>query len=183
MEIIDLEEKDAEYAKCRDAGKKLFEAEFGRWKAKIDAMEQGTWHLGIDQGTSNTCLASVVDHQWQEPVVLNVNGERQAPSVLHIDSDGSFSYGNNALMMSDPINTAKHIKRICGVPYVFLSIFIFYVFVEQLIIVIYLVIGLLSTTCLWDNIPFGFYRASLRIVCVSLNIEMLICLKSRSYWH
>ncbi len=70
--------------------------------------------IGIDLGTSNSCVAIVQDGQ---PTVLpNEWGERTHASVVTFLEDGSVLVGNNAKrnIITDPENTVYSAKRLIG---------------------------------------------------------------------
>jgi len=70
--------------------------------------------IGIDLGTSNSCVAAVVDG---EPRVLaNAAGERTTASVVAFHDDGSVLVGNRAKaeVILDPRHTISSAKRLIG---------------------------------------------------------------------
>ena len=50
--------------------------------------------VGIDLGTSNTCVSMMQDGEVQ--VLANAFGERTSASVVHFHDDGSVEVGNSA---------------------------------------------------------------------------------------
>jgi molecular chaperone DnaK len=70
--------------------------------------------IGIDLGTSNSCVAAVVDG---EPRVLaNAAGERTTASVVAFHADGAILVGNRAKaeVILDPRHTVSSAKRLIG---------------------------------------------------------------------
>jgi molecular chaperone DnaK len=70
--------------------------------------------IGIDLGTTNSCMAVV---QNGKPVVIpNMLGQRLTPSVVRLDREGQAVVGEQALRYrsSDPRNTITGIKRLIG---------------------------------------------------------------------
>jgi len=70
--------------------------------------------IGIDLGTSNSCVAAVVDG---EPRVLpNILGERITASVVAFHEDGRIQVGNTAKaqILRDPRHTVSSAKRLIG---------------------------------------------------------------------
>jgi molecular chaperone DnaK len=70
--------------------------------------------IGIDLGTSNSCVAAVVDG---EPRVLaNAAGERTTASVVAFHADGTILVGNRAKaeVILDPRHTVSSAKRLIG---------------------------------------------------------------------
>ncbi len=70
--------------------------------------------IGIDLGTSNSCVAAVVDG---EPRVLeNDKGEKTTPSVVHFGENGKTRVGTaaKARIILDPQNTVASAKRLVG---------------------------------------------------------------------
>ena len=70
--------------------------------------------LGIDLGTSNSCVAAVVDGRPQ--VLANAYGERTTASVVAFAEDGSINVGNQAKarIILDPRHTISSAKRLIG---------------------------------------------------------------------
>ena len=67
--------------------------------------------IGIDLGTSNSCVATMVDG---EPIVLaNEFDERTTASVVVFKEDGSIKVGNQAKaqVILDPRNTVSSAKN------------------------------------------------------------------------
>ncbi|MCP4007315.1 MAG: Hsp70 family protein [bacterium] len=70
--------------------------------------------IGIDLGTSNSCVASIIDGN---PVVLaNEFDEHTTASVVAFKEDGSVNVGNQAKaqVILDPKNTVSSAKRLIG---------------------------------------------------------------------
>src|SRR5262245_46949903 len=70
--------------------------------------------IGIDLGTSNSCVAAVIDG---EPRVLaNAAGDRTTASVVAFHADGSIVVGNRAKaeVILDPRHTVSSAKRLIG---------------------------------------------------------------------
>ncbi|MEE9280375.1 MAG: Hsp70 family protein [Myxococcota bacterium] len=70
--------------------------------------------IGIDLGTSNSCVATV---SGDEPLVLaNALGERTTASVVAFREDGSIDVGNQAKaqIILDPKHTVSSAKRLIG---------------------------------------------------------------------
>lgn len=72
--------------------------------------------LGLDLGTGNSCV-SVIE-AGKPVVVVNEEGTRTTPSVVHIDGT-DIKVGNSAKrsMVMEPKNTISHIKRFMGAKY------------------------------------------------------------------
>ncbi len=70
--------------------------------------------VGIDLGTSTSCLAAVVD--GQPMVVPDGRGNRVTPSYIHVMEDGKILVGTQAKMevISDPYSTIWATKRLIG---------------------------------------------------------------------
>ncbi len=70
--------------------------------------------IGIDLGTSNSCVATVVDGRPR--VMSNAYGERTTASVIAFAEDGSVSVGNRARaqVILDPTHTVSSAKRLIG---------------------------------------------------------------------
>lgn len=70
--------------------------------------------LGIDLGTSNSCVAVMVDGVVK--VIPDQHGSRIQPSVVHFSEDGSVSIGREAKksIIIDPENTVYSVKRLIG---------------------------------------------------------------------
>lgn len=70
--------------------------------------------VGIDLGTTNSAIAAITD---EEPEVLvNSEGDRTTPSVVHFESEDSFVVGEPARrkMVSNPETTVARVKRHIG---------------------------------------------------------------------
>ncbi len=70
--------------------------------------------LGIDLGTTNTCVAAM---DGGRPVVIpNAEGGRTTPSVVAYEPDGSFLVGDPAVRqaVTNPANTVFAVKRLIG---------------------------------------------------------------------
>jgi molecular chaperone DnaK len=70
--------------------------------------------LGIDLGTSNSCVA--ISRRGRVDVLPNAFGEGTTASVVNIAEDGSITVGNGAKanVIHDPINTIYSSKRLIG---------------------------------------------------------------------
>jgi molecular chaperone DnaK len=70
--------------------------------------------IGIDLGTSNSCVATVTDGEPQ--VLANGRGERTTASVVAFREDGQIEVGNQAKaqVIRDPKNTVSSAKRLIG---------------------------------------------------------------------
>ena len=70
--------------------------------------------VGIDLGTSNSCVA--VSQDGQARVIPNAYGESTIASVVHLDPEGCVSVGNDAraAAIRDPENTIVSAKRLIG---------------------------------------------------------------------
>ncbi len=70
--------------------------------------------IGIDLGTSNSCVATVADGHPQ--VLANAYGEPTTASVVSFGEDGSISVGNEAKarVILDPKHTVSSAKRLMG---------------------------------------------------------------------
>jgi molecular chaperone DnaK len=70
--------------------------------------------LGIDLGTTNSCMA--VMEGGQPKVISNVQGQRLTPSVVAIDANGQEVVGIPAKnqMITNPDNTIYSVKRLIG---------------------------------------------------------------------
>jgi molecular chaperone DnaK len=70
--------------------------------------------IGIDLGTSNSCVAAVV--AGQPRVLPNAFGERTTASVIAFSEDGSITVGNQAKarVILDPRHTVSSAKRLIG---------------------------------------------------------------------
>ena len=69
---------------------------------------------GIDLGTTNSCVAVVIDGR---PVLVpDEKGRRTIPSVVHFAADGSVTVGHAAAkrLTRDPQNTFHSVKRFIG---------------------------------------------------------------------
>ena len=76
-------------------------------------MSQGPT-IGIDLGTSNSCVATVIDGRSR--VLLNSFGEPTTASVVAFAEDGTVNVGNQAKarVILDPGNTVSSAKRLIG---------------------------------------------------------------------
>jgi molecular chaperone DnaK len=74
----------------------------------------GDWALGIDLGTSNSCVATVVDGEIR--VLPNERGERTSASVVHFQDGATATVGNTAKarVVLDPKHTVSSAKRLIG---------------------------------------------------------------------
>lgn len=118
------EEEETEETKenpMRTKGNKLFKKWLRKFGELIRTMEQGEFAFGIDQGTSNTCVAYVENNAVDNPKVVSVHGFDQTPTVFHLDETGEVSIGTAAITSEEPKNTMREVKRLIGVPYVSLS--------------------------------------------------------------
>ncbi len=70
--------------------------------------------IGIDLGTSNSCVAAL--QNGKPEVLANENGERTTPSVVHFGEDGKITVGRRAKtrVILDPHNTVSSAKRLIG---------------------------------------------------------------------
>ncbi|MCB9722607.1 MAG: Hsp70 family protein [Spirochaetaceae bacterium] len=70
--------------------------------------------VGIDLGTSNTCVALM--REGQVEVLPNAFGERTSASVVHFHEDGSVEVGNSAKakVIHAPAQTVSSAKRLIG---------------------------------------------------------------------
>ena len=70
--------------------------------------------IGIDLGTSNTCVSLMRDGNVQ--VLDNAFGERTSASVVHFHKDGSVEVGNSAKakVIHSPAETVSSAKRLIG---------------------------------------------------------------------
>ena len=70
--------------------------------------------VGIDLGTSNTCVSMMQDGQVK--VLDNAYGERTSASVVHFHDDGSVEVGNSAKakVIHAPAQTVSSAKRLIG---------------------------------------------------------------------
>jgi molecular chaperone DnaK len=84
----------------------------------MSAREEGSMPadrpLGIDLGTSNSCVAVVVDGELC--VLANERGERTTPSVVHVDAEEGVTVGSvpKARVVLDPRHTVSSAKRLIG---------------------------------------------------------------------
>ena len=72
--------------------------------------------IGIDLGTTNTCVATM---EGGEPVVIEVRGQRTTPSVVAVTESGRRIVGHMAKrqMVTNPNCTVHSAKRIIGRPF------------------------------------------------------------------
>ena len=70
--------------------------------------------IGIDLGTSNSCVAAVVSGQPR--VLPNAFGKRTTASVIAFGEDKSITIGNQAKarVILDPRHTVSSAKRLIG---------------------------------------------------------------------
>ena len=70
--------------------------------------------IGIDLGTSNSCVATARDGKVE--VLANAYGENTTASVVNLAADGSITVGNaaRANVIHDPKNTVNSAKRLIG---------------------------------------------------------------------
>ena len=73
--------------------------------------------VGIDLGTTNSCVAVMVD--GEVIVIPDEDGKRIQSSVVSFMEDGSLIIGNEARqeLIADPRNTVFSAKRFIGYPY------------------------------------------------------------------
>ncbi len=73
--------------------------------------------IGIDLGTTNSCVA-FVDHR-EPQVIPNAEGSRTTPSVVSFSKDGERRVGSVAKRqaVTNPENTVFAIKRLMGLPF------------------------------------------------------------------
>ena len=84
-------------------------------------MSKREYIIGIDLGTTNSCVAVV---EGGEPVIIaNSEGKRTTPSVIGFTEDGEIKIGDPAKRqaVTNPENTVYSIKRFIGKSYVGLS--------------------------------------------------------------
>jgi molecular chaperone DnaK len=82
----------------------------------LESGDQGV-AIGIDLGTTNSCVAAVVD--GAPKVLADASGARLHPSVVAWTPDGERLVGKPARLRSviDPVNTVHSAKRIIGQPF------------------------------------------------------------------
>jgi molecular chaperone DnaK len=70
--------------------------------------------VGIDLGTSNSCVAALIDGKPR--VLNNANGEATTASVVAFAEDGKITVGNEAKrrIILDPMHTVASAKRLIG---------------------------------------------------------------------
>ena len=70
--------------------------------------------VGIDLGTSNTCVSMMQNGEVK--VLENAFGERTSASVVHFHEDGSVEVGNSAKakVIHAPAQTVRSAKRLIG---------------------------------------------------------------------
>ncbi len=70
--------------------------------------------IGIDLGTSNTCVAVMLDGEPR--VVMDERGRSTTPSVMSLNRDGKFFVGHvaRAQMVTNPFGTIHSAKRLIG---------------------------------------------------------------------
>ena len=70
--------------------------------------------LGIDLGTSTTCVALVKDGTPE--VITGTRGQKVTPSYIYVMEDGRILIGENAKAeaIADPYNTIWATKRLIG---------------------------------------------------------------------
>lgn len=73
--------------------------------------------IGIDLGTTNSCMAAVIDGKAQ--VIPNAEGERTTPSVISFMDNGDSATGRKAKRrrVSKPMDTVSSVKRFMGRKY------------------------------------------------------------------
>lgn len=76
-------------------------------------VKQSPYIIGIDLGTSTSSVAVFYRDQ---PQLVNIEGTRFMPSVVHVDKTGEILVGRQAkdMMLIDPDNTVASIKREMG---------------------------------------------------------------------
>ncbi len=77
-------------------------------------MSESEIAVGIDLGTSNSCVAIIRDGQVE--VLSNAYGENTTASVVAFSGDGAITVGNaaKANIIHDPTNTISSAKRLIG---------------------------------------------------------------------
>ena len=75
---------------------------------------KGSPSIGIDLGTTNSCVA--VFHNGRVEVIANSQGNRTTPSVVAFDKDGDRLIGEGAVTQKrlDPENAIFNVKRFIG---------------------------------------------------------------------
>ena len=73
--------------------------------------------IGIDLGTTNSCVAAVINGKAQ--VIPNLEGEMTTPSVISFMDNGDSATGNRAKRrrVSKPLDTVSSVKRFMGRKY------------------------------------------------------------------
>ena len=73
--------------------------------------------IGIDLGTTNSCMAYMEDGKGI--IIPNAEGNKTTPSVVAFTNDGKRLVGENAKRqaVTNPLNTVASIKREMGTAY------------------------------------------------------------------
>lgn len=80
------------------------------------SLQQQDMIVGIDLGTTNS-LVAIIHPESRQPVVLKeFDGNALVPSVIHFDTTGSISIGDDAknYLITEPQNTIFSVKKIDG---------------------------------------------------------------------
>ena len=83
------------------------------------SLQQQDIIVGIDLGTTNS-LVAIIHPESRKPVVLKeFDGNALVPSVIHFDTTGSVSVGDDAkkYLITEPHNTIFSVKRLMGKSY------------------------------------------------------------------
>ena len=83
------------------------------------SLQQQDMIVGIDLGTTNS-LVAIIHPESQKPVVLKeFDGNALVPSVIHFDTAGTVSVGDDAkkYLITEPHNTIFSVKRLMGKSY------------------------------------------------------------------
>ena len=83
------------------------------------SLQQQEMIVGIDLGTTNS-LVAIIHPESKKPVVLKEHdGNALVPSVLHFDTSGSITVGDEAkkYLIAEPQNTIFSVKRLMGKSY------------------------------------------------------------------
>ncbi|ABL02324.1 Fe-S protein assembly chaperone HscA [Candidatus Ruthia magnifica str. Cm (Calyptogena magnifica)] len=90
---------------------------------QVSAIHQHKLAIGIDLGTTNSLVASVMS--GQSKVLIHENNETILPSVVHCGKDNKLTVGCNAYhyAKTDPTNTIISVKRFMGMSYKEVSTF------------------------------------------------------------
>lgn len=83
------------------------------------SLQQQDMIVGIDLGTTNS-LVAIIHPESRQPVVLKeFDGNALVPSIIHFDTTGSISIGDDAknYLITEPQNTIFSVKRLMGKSY------------------------------------------------------------------